>query len=269
MTVRGAVVVVVAVAVVAAGCGRGAARTPAGPMPLPVPARFAALFAGDRVLVFDASHGETPMDGESNEFETTVARLRCAQEVAVVGEFHVARITCEVEARPPDGDADGHGDGVGDEDGDGVGDEDGDGARDGDGLGDSDWVVDDTPSLPIESDVEGRYVTDGVGLWRDERTDPWPPPLADLRALVQTPALIAGVQVPGRDDHPTEAEEARGYYHEVRRDDHDGLCGADVSTGGDTSVQSWCIDGAHGLYLVNRGFDGGYSREDQATLRDD
>ena len=237
----------VAGVIAATGCGRGAARAPdvPAPAPLPVPAHFAGLFAGDRALVFDAMHSETVFGDEREEFVTTAGRLRCARQVAVIAEFRVARITCEDEATPWDGD------------GDGIGD--------GDGVGDGDEAL----SMPIDRDLAGVYVTDGVGLWRSDATEPWPPPLAELRALVQTPALIAGVPVPGRDDHPTGAEEEGGDYHEVYRDDGTGLCGGDVSIGAGSSVVTWCFDGARGLYFLKRASDNSTTREDQATLLDE
>ena len=227
---------IAAAVIVATGCGRGAARGPAAPAPLPVPAHLAGLVAGDRALTYVAVHGEVSYDSERDVFEIDQIRLRCAQEVAVVAEFHAARITCEVEARPRVGDGDAG------------------------------------PWVSIEQDVEGRYVTDGVGLWRDAGTAPWPPPLDELRALVQTPALIAHVPVPGRDEQPTDADEARGYYHVAYpdpRDDRGGLCGADVSTGRAASVIAWCVGGARGLHRVHRGFDGSQPRDAEATLRDD
>ncbi|MBL8625349.1 MAG: hypothetical protein JNK64_28820 [Myxococcales bacterium] len=246
---------IAAAVIVATGCGRGAAREPAAPTPLPVPAHLAGLFAGDRALTYGAVHSETVFGDEREEFVTTAGRLRCARQVAVIAEFRVARITCEDEVTPWDGD--GVGDGLGGGDGDGVGD--------GNGDGDGDEAL----SMPIDRDLAGVYVTDGVGLWRSDATEPWPLPLAELRALVQTPALIAGVPVPGRDGHPTGADEERGDYHEVYRDDGAGLCGGDVSIGAGSSLVTWCFDGARGLYFVKRASDNSATREDRAELLDE
>lgn len=256
-------------AIAATGCGRGT-RRPEEPAPLPVPAHVAGLFDGPRALTFDALHGETVFGDERETMEVTVGRLRCAQAVTVVAEFHAARITCDDEATPLSSDGDGEAPDAADA---GVdGDVDAVGELDGDGGGDVEGGDDDAAAglwMPVDGYIGGIYVTDGVGLWRDDSTEPWPPTAADLRALVLTPALIAGAPVPGRDEHPTEAEEARGDYHEVtrdRHDGHDGLCGRDVSIGPGSFLQTWCVDGAHGLYYVDRVIDNSESREDRAEL---
>jgi len=265
-------------AIAATGCERGTARRLEEPAPLPVPAHVAGLFDGPRTLTFDVTHAETVFEDEGEAIEATAGRLRCAQEVAVVGEFHAARITCDDEATPLPSDGDGEAPDAGDAGSDGDAavavDDDVDAAVAVDG--ELEGAIDDDEaaglSMPIDMEIEGVYVTDGVGLWRDDSTEPWPPPLGELRALVLTPALIAGVPVPGRDDHPTEAEEARGDYHEVtrsRHDGHDGLCGGDVSIGAGSAVQTWCVDGPHGLYVVHRAVDNAAMREDRAELVDE